>query len=136
MSAMDILEKESFDTKSFLDKTWECILQQFQKRSEDNSREFGAGISSFIMLKTPRGETNCKYCYGARNDEQDGPWRTFVLQAPNRKTFLSIYNPEKNYAICVSVPTKDGLVVGIKLFKFDTGEEIVLPDTDPPESKT
>nr|QBK85727.1 MAG: uncharacterized protein LCMAC101_03220 [Marseillevirus LCMAC101] len=124
------------EDKSFLDKAWECILQQYQKKAEYNSREFGAGISSFIMLRTPRGETNCKYCYGAREDEQDGPWKTLVLQFPNRKTFLSKYDPEKNYAICVSISTKDGLTAGIRLFKYDTGEEIVLPDADPPDSET
>lgn len=117
-----------------LDTTWKCILQQFQQKAAGNSREFGAGISCFMILKTPRGDTNCKFCYEAKDDEAEGPWKTFVLNAPNRKTFLSKYDPATNYVICVSIPLAEGLVAGVKLFKFDTGEEIILPNQDPEES--
>ena len=134
---MDSDEKQKpADTESLsenrtvmLDKIWECILQQYQKKSEDHSREFGAGISCFMILKNPDEETNCKYCYGGRSEEE-GPWSTFVLQSPNRKTFLSAYNPETNYAIGISVPAEENLTASIKLFRFDTGEEIILPNKD------
>ena len=114
-----------------MDLTWKCILEQHQQRAVENSREFGSGVSCFI-LKTLDGEFNCTYCYAARNSEAEGPWKSLVLASPNRKTFLSKYDPDENYAICVAIPRSKGFVVGIKLFKFDTGEEIVLPDQDPP----
>ena len=129
-------EKQSAtETVSQIDLTWKCILEQYQQKAADSSQEFGAGISCFMMLKTPRGETNCKFCYGARENEQEGPWKTFVLNAPNKKTFLSKYDSQENYAISVSIPGTDGLIAGIKLFKFDTGEEIALPNEDPEETE-
>jgi len=117
-----------------LDETWKCIIRQYQHKAAECSREYGAGISCFMMLKTPKGGTNCKFYYGARDDEQEGPWKAFVLNAPNRKTFLSKYDPETNYSIGVSIPTTSGLVAGVKLFKLDAGEEINLPNEDPPDS--
>ena len=129
------IESLSENRIAMLDKIWECILQQYQKKSEDHSREFGAGISCFMILKNPSEGTNCKYCYGGRSEEDECPWNIFVLQAPNRKTFLRAYNPETNYAIGISVPAEENLTASIKLFKFDTGEEIILPNEDP-ESNT
>ena len=135
---------ESFE--SMLNKTWRCVLQQYQKKAETHSLDFGAGIACFIILKsaqctqgtqgTNQEIFNCKYCYGARTaDTQEGPWDTFVTQAPNRKSFLSKYDPEKNYAICVSVHIKETLVSQIKLFGYNTGEEIALPNVDLADSE-
>lgn len=119
---------------SHMEMTWKCILAQYQTKAAACAKEFGAGISCFIMLESPKRETNCKFCYGERNDEAEGPWKTFVLNAPNRKTFLDKYDPRENYAICVSVPATDSVIANIRLFKFDTGVEIELPDKDPLES--
>jgi hypothetical protein len=138
---MNAIEKHQFVADSSLeihisqlDETWKCILQQYQHKAAESSREYGAGISCFMMLKTPKGDTNCKFYYGARDDEQEGPWKTFVLNAPNRKTFLSKYDHETTYPIAVSISITTGLIAGIKLFKFDTGEEVNLPNEDPPNS--
>lgn len=120
---------------SQMDRAWKCILEQYQQRAVENSREFGAGVSCF-MLKTLSGESNCKYCYAARIAEAEGPWKSLVLAAPNRKTLLSKYDPEENYIICVTIPRSEGFVVGIKLFKFDTGEEIQLPNEDSDEKQS
>lgn len=116
---------------SQLDIAWKYILQEFQQKAADHAREFGAGIACFMFLKNPTEETNCKYCYGARDVEQEGPWKSFVLSAPNRKTFLGEYDPETNYAICTSIPIGEEFLSGIKLFAHETGEEIILPNLDP-----
>jgi len=121
------------DLTSQMDLTWKCILGQYQTKAAECSKEFGNGISCFMMLKSPKEDTNCKLCYGARNDE--GPWKTFVLNAPNKKSFLEKYDHRENYAICVTIPMGESLLTSIKLFRFDTGEEITLPKEDLEENE-
>ena len=134
---MDNSTVSSFATeedKLSLGRAWTSVLSQYQVKADMNAKDFGPGIAYFQMLKNPKeGAYNCKYCYASRMENEEGPWKSFVMIAPNYEAIIHKYDPNRNYLIAVSVPSSsedENIVIGIRMFEYDTGREIDLPNKE------
>ena len=120
-------------TRIKLDRVWTLILDQYREYSKKISKEEGAGINVFNMKDKKNSLYNCEYFY----DIQGGSlWMNSLIYSPNRYSILKEYDSETMYMILVQIQKseeRDDIFGNIRIFKFDTDEEVPLPAIDPQE---
>lgn len=116
------------EKKSSLDKlglAWEQILKQYQKKAEDDAKEYGPGMSIFQM-KEDNDVFNCKYFYLSYKSQT---WEKYTSFCPEKDSLEKLYDPEKMFIMSVHVPTVEDAnetVGNVRLFEFDSYKEIKL----------
>ena len=122
-------ENEHIDenTQKRLRSAWSSILSRdcnFFDKCRDTSLKEGEGFSIFKFLRPGKQEYNCEYYYAEKGS---APFNMIMASFSKKEEFLKVYNSEKFFAICVSVPEYESgeeTVQQIRLFNFLEMKEI------------
>lgn len=110
-----------------LSLAWACILNQYRKKVEEDSKKEGPGLAVFVMReKTSGSPFNCHYVYIGK---EDPTWEKFLGFSGNSKNIEEKYDPTTMYLISVQVPDSQDpteTVGNIRAFLFKDGSEVQL----------